>query len=213
MATAAVAFYLVHPKRSQEAAFKELVHHWQGILVSDNFSVYQDWVNKRQNCLAHYISEARQLSESTDNQIATFGEQALRLLQQLCHFAKVPPIARKWKNFYSRFLLLLILHEGAGNPAGQLARSLASEMDSLWVFLKEHGVEPANNRAERALRFGVIWRKRSFGCQSGKGARWVERILSLKKTCRLKSKPSFTVLLYLIGTYFKEQEPDLAWLY
>ena len=38
-------------------------------------------------------------------------------------------------------------------------------MDSLWVFLAHYGVEPTNNRAERALRFGVLWRKRSLGSQ------------------------------------------------
>ena len=36
------------------------------------------------------------------------------------------------------------------------------EMDSLWVFLSQCGVELTNNQAERALRFGVLWRKRSL---------------------------------------------------
>ena len=85
-------------------------------------------------------------------------------------------------------------------------------MDSLWTFLENEGVEPTNNRAERALRFGVIWRKRSYGTQSDKGNRWVERILSLKETCRLRSQPSFPTLVDLIECYFKEQKPDLAWI-
>lgn len=211
MATATVAFYLVHPKRSREA-FDELIKHWKGILVSDNFRVYQNWVNKRQNCLAHYIRKARSLSESSDTHLSGFGRQMLTLLQLLCHFAKAPPSTRKWQNFYKRLLLLLMLHDEEDNEAGQLARSLASEMDSLWVFLDENGVEPTNNRAERALRFGVIWRKRCFGCQSDKGARWVERILSLKETCRLKGKPSFPVLVGFVQAYFKDQQPDLAWI-
>ena len=104
------------------------------------------------------------------------------------------------------------MHDEEKSEAGKLARSLANEMDSLWVFLDEHGVEPTNNRAERALRFGVIWRKRCFGCQSDKGARWVERILSLKESCRLKSKASFMVLVDLTQAYFKKQQPDLAWI-
>ena len=61
-----------------------------------------------------------------------------------------------------------MLHETAENEAGMLAWSLAAEMDSLWVFLDEHGVEPTNNRAERALRFGVQWRKRSLGSKATK---------------------------------------------
>ena len=38
------------------------------------------------------------------------------------------------------------------------------------------GVEATNNRAERAHRCGVLWRKRSQGTCSEKGNRWVERI-------------------------------------
>ena len=211
MVTASVALYLVHPRRSREA-FKELICHWKGILVSDNLRVYQDWVNQRQSCLSHYIRKARGLSESLDEEIAHFGKQMLALLQQLCHFAHAPPGPRKWENFYSRFVLLLMLFETADTAAGKLARSLAPEMDSLWVFLDENGVDPTNNRAERALRFGVLWRKRSLGSQSDKGLRWVERILSLKETCRIKARTSFPILVEMVEAYFKEQMPNLAWI-
>jgi transposase len=211
MATSDVALYLVHPNRSREA-FNELIRHWQGILVSDNYRVYQKWVNRRQSCLSHYIRKARGLSESGNKETAHFGQEMLCLLQQLCHFANAPPGPRKWKNFYSQFVLLLMLYETAQNETGRLARSLAAEMDSLWVFLDEHGVEPTNNRAERALRFGVLWRKRSLGSQSDKGLRWVERILSIKETCRLRAKAAFGVLVDLVTAYFKEQKPDLAWI-
>jgi transposase len=35
-------------------------------------------------------------------------------------------------------------------------------MDILFVFLVEGGVEPTNNLAERTIRLGVLWRKRSI---------------------------------------------------
>ena len=181
-------------------------------MVSYNYRVYQNWVNQRQSCLSHYIRKARGLAEGRDEEIAQFGQQMLTLLQQLCHFANAPPGPRKWKTFYSHFVLLLMLHETADNEAGKLARSLAAEMDSLWVFLEQNAVEPTNNRAERALRFGVLWRKRSLGSQSDKGLRWVERILSLKETCRIKAMASFPALVDMVSAYFKEQKPDLAWL-
>ena len=34
------------------------------------------------------------------------------------------------------------------DDAGRFARRLLREMDSLWVFLAHHGVDPMNNRAE-----------------------------------------------------------------
>jgi len=92
------------------------------------------------------------------------------------------------------------------------ARLLIQEMDSLWVFLEENGVEPTNNRAERAIRFGVLWRKRCNGTQSDKGNRWVERILSLRQTCRLRSISTFPKLVDAIDSHFKEQHLDLSWV-
>jgi transposase len=85
-------------------------------------------------------------------------------------------------------------------------------MDSLWVFLTQCGVEPTNNRAERALCFGVLWRKRSLGTASDKGNRWVERILSLKETCRLQARATYAVLVGAVSRFFQGQPPDLSWI-
>ena len=96
-------------------------------------------------------------------------------------------------------------------PANWPARLFAKSME-LWTFLKSENVDPTNNRSERALRFGVLWRKRSLGTQSEKGNRWVERILSLKETCRLAAKSTFQILLACIESYFNKQQPDLSWI-
>jgi transposase len=40
----------------------------------------------------------------------------------------------------------------------------------------------------------------------------VERILSLKETCRFKAKAPFSVLVEMVNAYFKQQQPDLAWI-
>jgi len=98
------------------------------------------------------------------------------------------------------------------DDAGKFARRLLREMDSLWVFLTQHGVEPTNNRAERALRCGVLWRKRSLGTASEQGNRWVERILSLKETCRLQARATYAVLVDAITRFFQGQHPDLSWI-
>jgi transposase len=147
-----------------------------------------------------------------DESIKTFGQSILKQLRLLCHWAKKPPNEKQWTDFYSELLLLLMLHEGGDDLAGKLARSIARQLENLWVFLDENGVEPTNNRSERALRFAVLWRKRSHGTQSDKGNRWVERILSLKQTCRMRGLPVFPILANAIDAYFKDQSPDLGWI-
>jgi transposase len=206
-----VSFYLIHNHRSKEA-FLELVDDWNGILVSDDYGLYTRWINRRQSCLAHYIRKAKALCERNDESLQRFGRGILEQLRRLCRWANAPPSHQQWTDFYSRLIMLLFLYENADNDAGTLARRLLREMDCLWVFLEEKDVEPTNNRAERALRFGVLWRKRSYGTQSEKGNRWVERILSLKETCRIRSLPSFPILIDLIDCYFKDRQPELDWI-
>ena len=205
-----VAFYRIDPHRSKEA-FENLVRDWDGILVSDSYGLYRKWVN-RQTCLAHLIRKADALAERKKTDLRRFGEIVAAWLKQLVSFAKEPPDSKQWSDFYTFFLFTVSLWEQDKTDAGKLARQIVWEMDSLWTFLDYQGVEPTNNRAERALRFGVLWRKRSLGTQSEKGNRWVERILSLKETCRLNAKPTFPFLVECITSYFRNSTPGLSWI-
>ena len=56
---------------------------------------------------------------------------------------------------------------------------------ALWTFATVDGVEPTNNFMERLVRLAVLWRRRSFGCNSQAGCRFVERVLTVVQTCRL----------------------------
>ena len=211
MVNSSVAYFMIHKNRSKKA-FLELIQDWRGILVSDNYGTYKKWANLRQTCLAHLIRKAKALSESKDKVSQRFGKNILKELQLLCHWAKAPPDVDQWYEFYQRFIDLIFDHHQQKDEAGTLARSLIRQIDSLWVFLEVSGVEPTNNHAERTLRFGVLWRKRSKGTQSVKGNRWVERVLSFKQTCQIRSVASFPLLVDAIDSFFKEQKPNLDWL-
>lgn len=211
MANSVVAFFMIHPHRDMEA-FKSLIGDWEGILVSDGYGVYRKWVGLRQTCLAHLIRDAKALSERKDPEIARFGKWSMNELQRLCHMAHETPTIGQWRAFYARLIHLIARNHERDDAAGVFARRLKRETDSLWVFLIENGVSPTNNHAERILRYAVLWRKRSQGTSGEKGDRWVERILSLRQTCRLRSKSTFHVLADAIRSYFKGQEPDLSWI-
>jgi transposase len=211
MASERVAFYMIHPRRSKEA-FAALIDDWAGLLVSDGYGVYQHWVEARQTCLAHLIRTARGLAARQQPELAACGTWALAELQRLCHMAKAPPTGGEWRAWYARLCKLIDQYHDRQDDAGRLVRRLLREMDSLWVFLTQRGVEPTNNRAERALRCGVLWRKRSLGTASEKGNRWVERILSLKETCRLQARATYAVLVDAVASFFQGHQPTLAWI-
>ena len=206
-----VAFYLIHPRRSKEA-FAALIDDWAGILVSDGYGVYQNWVQARQTCLAHLIRSARGLAARQQPDLAACGTWALAELQRLCHMATAPPTGGEWRAWYARLCKLIDQYHDRQDDAGRLPAACCGRWTRSGSFLPSMGVEPTNNRAERALRFGVLWRKRSLGTASDKGNRWVERILSLKETCRLQARATYTVLVDAITSFFHGQQPDLSWI-
>lgn len=126
--------------------------------------------------------------------------------------AKAPPSKGELLAFYARLCNLIVIYQDRKDKAGTFARSLSNEIEILCLFIEEHGVEATNNFAERMIRFGVFWRKRSLGTRSQKGNRWVERLLSLRQTCRMHKISSFQVMVDALDAYFKEQQPDLDWI-
>jgi hypothetical protein len=78
--------------------------------------------------------------------------------------------------------------------AAPLGRELGRQWECLWTFVRVEGVEPTNNAAERAVRPGVLWRKRSFGNQGEGGRAFVERMLTVAGSLRLQGRQ---VLAYL----------------
>jgi transposase len=183
-----------------------------GVLVSDGYLVSQYWQGLRQSCLAHLIRTAKGLTESMEAGIARFGARVHAELQRLCHMGTERPTVGQWRAWYARFRSLGNQHAAREDTAGTFARRLARAGESLWVLLDIQGVEATNNIAERAHRFGVLWRKRSQGTRSEKGNRWVERVLSLRHTCRIRGRPTFPILVEAVSCLFKGEVPDLSWV-
>lgn len=95
-----------------------------------------------------------------------------------------------------------------GSACGQrktagLCRALLKREAALWRFARTPGLEPTNNLAERMLRGAVIWRKKSFGSASQAGCRYVERMLSVTETLRLRDHAPLAYLAAAVAAYRK----------
>jgi transposase len=70
----------------------------------------------------------------------------------------------------------------------RFCQGLLDHEAALWTFTRLTGVPATNNAAERALRHAVIWRRQSYGTQTDHGDRAVERLLTIRETCRLRGR-------------------------
>jgi transposase len=105
--------------------------------------------------------------------------------------------------YFPRNLAALARVTAPDNPC-YAVNALANEA-KLWAFVWHEGMEPTNNAAERALRHAVLWRKGSGGTDSRRGSRFVERVLSIRETCRQQGRNFLEYMVacgqaYLEGT-------------
>ena len=57
------------------------------------------------------------------------------------------------------YLSLWLGSECSHAKTARTCQEILSVEKALWTFVRQAGVEPTNNAAERALQHGVLWRK------------------------------------------------------
>jgi len=197
--------YTVATTRGSQVLTDLLGAVFQGILCSDRFRAYLKYHSgKAQFCWAHLKRNILGIVEFTKSTaVERFCRDAL---------AQHARLFRLWRKFRSgqmdRSQLLLrslpiqqrifaLAKEHLDSPHRQvrnLATALFEHNHRLFTFLEHEGVEPTNNRAERALRTAVQWRKICFGNRSARGELATSRLLTVAETCDLQR---INILAYL----------------
>jgi transposase len=202
-ATANIAVFVIHAKRSALGFAALLGAEFDGLLHSDRYHVYlQVPAERRQICWAHL---KRDFQKVVDGGGASdfVGRRGLRIVKEVFaawHEFQEGKVTReqlkaKMEPLQSRLNKTLV--DGAFGADARVAKFCENVLKleaALWTFVTKEGVEPTNNFMERLMRLAVLWRKRSFGCNSDRGCRYVERILTVVQTCRLRDR---SVLEYL----------------
>lgn len=202
-ATAGVAAFVIHARRSAAGLASLLGAEIHGILCSDRWGVYdQVPADRRQICWAHLKRDFQKIIDQGGPSMEV-GRQGLKIIKKV--FAawhlfrdgqvtrkqlekQLAPVVRRMNRVLIEGLL------GDDPKVETFCDNVLALEPALWTFVTTKGVEPTNNFMERLLRRAVLWRKRSFGCWSATGCRFVERILTVVQTRRLQGK---NVLDYL----------------
>jgi transposase len=192
-----VTVFLIRAKRNR-ASFDDLVGPKPGILTTDRFPVYTHLKpDKRQVCWAHLRRDFQAMLDR-NNAGSRIGADLMALSDTLFeHWQKVRDGTRQRRWFERecaeelRRNVRLLLERGTRCGCAKTAavcRDIQAVEASLWTFVASKGVEPTNNAAERALRHAVCWRKTSYGTDSERGSRFVERILTVVASCRSQGR-------------------------
>jgi transposase len=198
-ASALLACYRIDPSRSQKAAKALLGEDFGGFVVTDRYAGYHFLdVLQQQLCWSHVI---RQLVEVSQRPGVTGrrGKRLVALARAVIGAHRVYLTEGQDPQWLLEALAPLRTEIGAlleQCAAGRHVRTanfaagLLAEYEALWTFadICDLQIDPTNNAAERAVRHAVLMRKIQGGTQSDRGSRWVERIQSVRETCRLQDR-------------------------
>lgn len=196
-ATTNVVAFVIHARRSAAGMAAILGETVQGILCSDRWGPYEQVPpERRQICWAHLKRDFQKLVDAGGGGIR-LGRQGLKIVKKVFaawHAFQDGQVTRA--QFEQQMGPVMdrmnrVLLEGWCGADAKVAKfcdNLLALEPALWTFVATQGVEPTNNFMERLLRRAVLWRKRSFGCWSEDGCRFVERILTVVQTRRLQNR-------------------------
>lgn len=191
------ALFQLSDRRDRDSAKALLGDDPAGVIVSDRYAVYlfiDD--SKRQLCLAHVLRDFIALGER-DGAPGRLGRKLTRQLGDV--FATLNTPGRDRSDLATlnadtqpaREAISALLAQGGRSrdlKSSRFCAGLLAHEAALWTFTRLPGVPATNNASERALRHAVMWRRTSYGTQTDHGDRLVERLLTLRETCRLQGR-------------------------
>lgn len=145
------------------------------------------------------------------DEFISFADGVRNILSRAVHATEKSERARKYaRTVASRKLHTLLERRWKDRDAAHIAAELRRRFGMLFTFLRHRGVPWHNNRAENAIRQGVLHRKISGGRRTWNGAHVLECIMSVYRTCR-KRKEDFraTVLSSLVRGGYRERITQL----
>jgi transposase len=214
--------YRIATTRAADVLVALLGDVFAGVLCSDRWRPYQTYHRgELQFCWAHFkrnVLGALDLAKSTEAE--RFCRDALALHARLFRLwyrfrgdpaARGGPLTRQELidhvlPLQRKFFALGERHlDSRHNDVRNLATALFAHHEKFFVFVHHEGVEPTNNRAERALRAAVQWRKIMFGNRSETGEFAVARLLTVTRTCQMQQLNALAYLTAAIRAHRRRQ--------
>ena len=177
-------FFVLRKSRGKKVLSEVLGKDFKGHIVCDGLKSYSNFSDRLQRCWAHLLREAEWVSEHCAE-----GKPLYLALKRLfgelkaCLVGDPPLLEReKLRDMGKRRLRYWLNKFYESAEAKRFIGKVRNGFDHWFTFVTVAGVEPTNNRAERALKEPVVQRKIIGTFRNEKGTRVYETIMSLVAT-------------------------------
>jgi transposase len=208
LTTPSVRFFQFSSSRAGVVARRLVGTEYEGVVVSDFYTAYDQLDGRHQRCWAHFLRELHELKEQHPDHadLHAWGAAVHALYARAVTAATTAaghtPKARAAAQLGFERELLAVCRaqaaQAAQAPHAALCQRVERYHPELFTFVADPAVPPTNNAAERALRPLVIARKISGGTRSAQGSQTRMVLQSLVATWDLRGQDPVAALLALL---------------
>jgi len=215
--TDGLTLYEITFSRNQESRDRLLGINFNQPLVTDRYCCYRSLNMHHQYCLSHLLRNVQEFAERSGI-LGAIGKKLVKELKaifgpwRMYQDGEIPFETMVSRINYRRKVLKDTLKEGyycGDKRMKSFCKRVLEDFDCLWTFLRIHGMEPTNNRAERDLRPMVLWRKKSFGTKGKKGLEFVETAGSVVQSLRKQGRNLIEFLTQALRCENQEGYPSI----
>jgi transposase len=200
--TPSETFFVIRKSRGMKVLTEVLTRRFKGIIVCDGWKPYAKFTKRLQRCWAHLLRESKDVAEKFEEAIPL--HKALKELYDSLTKAREnnPPqeICRELWHMARATLQQWIMKEYVSEKVRKLIGKISNGFEYWFTFIIIPGVEPTNNRAERALRPQVVLRKILGTLRNDKGTSIHERIMTTLATWGQKGLDSLQMLTAILAS-------------
>jgi len=190
------SFFVIRKSRGMKVLTEVLTRRFKGIIVCDGWKPYARFKNRIQRCWAHLLRESKEIAEKFEEAVPLHNmlKELYEILTEALENDPPPEIRRYLCHLAREALKNWIRKEYSVEKVRKFIGKINNGFDYWFTFIINPGVEPTNNRAERALRPHVVLRKILGTLRNDKGTSIHERIMTTLATWGQKGLNSLQML-------------------
>ncbi len=188
-----ISYSHIDKSRGQKVVENILGKSYEGVLISDFLSAYNEIDSDKQRCLAHIFRDLDKVIEywRDDKEVIRYCERLAKILKDAIELY-TEYRSKKWNDTYHRrreSITRSLNDFSFPNPSKRILKRFAKRLqrhkDEMLTFLYKKDIDYHNNHAERQIRPDVIFRKITYGNRSIEGAENHSVIMTILQTAKL----------------------------
>ena len=192
-------FFVIRKQRNRQVLDEILGYHYNGIIICDGLSAYEEYTKYLQRCWAHILRETKEMAEKYED--AKPMHNWMKDLFAIVKSASVKDSHSKRKKLYDKCIQemkWLIEKYSVYQHLAKVITTIKNGLNFWFTRIIHPQIEPTNNNGERSLREIVVIKKIIGTLRNQDGADVLAKIMTLISTWRLNGINPFYSLREII---------------